>query len=244
MTRIALTLSLLLALCAASVSAEVVAKIRSITGKASILRASSSGTWVDARIGMPLAEGDQFCTRSESFAEVSYHNGALLRMDENSKITIVKLSEKGAKTSTPIGNVWVNAQKLVAGKKEFELSTPTATAAIRGTVFQMTAAADSSTDVSVFDGKVAVGPNGKDSSGASTPADYPSQDRFEVNGPEEVPPPFEVSLEEWRTIVSGQVISIRKDGTFAEKKIDMDKAKHDEFVKKNLSMDEQFLNEK
>ncbi len=237
-TRLMVFVPLLVAFTVSAASAELVAKIRRVDGSASILRKGGE-KWMDAKVGMPLAEGDQFCTRSESFAEILYHDGALVRLDENSKITIVKLTEGSASTSTPLGNVWVNAKKLVNGKRDFQLSSPTATAAIRGTVFQMKAAADSSTDVSVYNGKVAVGPKKSDSASAPPPADD-----FETTGPEEVPPPYEVSLDQWRMIVAGQVISIHKDGSFSQNKIDPDKAKHDAFVKKNESLDATWEKEK
>jgi hypothetical protein len=61
----------------------------------------------------------------------------------------------------------------------------------------------------------------------------------EVPGPEEIPGPYEVTLEQWRMIVAGQMISVNKEGKFSEKKFDMDKASEDDFVKKNLEWDKE-----
>ena len=225
---------ILSALFLANVYAGSVAKIKRIDGKVSVLKKGAE-KWRTARVNMPLSEGDAVYSRKESFAEIVYSSGAILRMDEDTKIIIKKATEKKSKTATPLGNVWANMRKLVVSKKEFELESPTATAAIRGTVFQMNTDKDSSTDVSVYEGKVAVGPSKKKE--VKKPAE--PKGRHEVPGPQEIPGPYEVSLEQWRSIVAGQMISINKEGKYSEKKFDMEKAKEDDFVKKNLELDKE-----
>ena len=215
-----------------------VAKIQSVEGTLSVLRGNGD-KWINGRPGMPLGVGDQVYTRAESFAEIAYVSGAVLRMRESTKIVIESSTDKGTKTRSGVGEVWVNMRKLVNTQgKEFELSTPTATAAIRGTVFDAATHADSSTDVSVYRGTVAVGPGDsiqkkapeKSAPAVSTPAEVP--------GPEEVPGPYEVTLEEWKNIVAGQRISVRKDGKFAQEPFDAQKeAARDAFVKKNIALD-------
>jgi hypothetical protein len=221
----------------ASASAQSAAKISLVEGQVSILKTGASD-WVAARPNMPLAAGDQMYSRDESFAEVIYSNGAILRLAEKTKITIVAASDKSAKVRSGVGEVWVNMRKLVTSTgKEFELSTPTATAAIRGTVFHTATHADSSTDVSVYEGKVAVGP-GDDIKNTNEKKQPQSQGSVEVSGPEEIPGPYEVSLDEWKNIVAGQRISVRKDGKFAQKRFDAEKtAQSDAFVKKNIALD-------
>ena len=149
--------------------------------------------------------------------------------------------EKTVKTHNTLGNVWVNMQKI-SRKRSFEMSSPTAVAAIRGTVFQMQTESDSSTQVRVFDGKVDVGPSAalKKRLDADKPEETPPQpgDPNEVPGPQEIPGPYEVSLEQWHAIVAGQMISVRSDGKFASEDFDVDEAADDAFVKKNLELDE------
>ncbi len=211
-----------------------VAKIKRIEGKVSLLKKSAT-KWRDARVNMPLNVGDAVYAREESFVEIVYSSGAILRMNEETKIAIENANEKGVKTSTPVGNVWANMKKLVSSKKEFELESPTATAAIRGTVFHMNTDKDSSTDVSVYQGKVAVGPNKEKQKKTPKPGGS-----GEIMGPTEVPGPYEVTLDQWRMIVAGQMISVNKDGKYSEKKFDKDKTANDAFVKKNLEMDRSF----
>ncbi len=220
----------------ANVNAENAAKIKRIEGKTSVLRKGAEN-WINARVNMPLNTGDAVYTRKESFVEIVYESGAILRMDEETKIRIEEVTSKGSKTKTPIGNIWANMQKLLSSRKDFELSSPTATAAIRGTVFNMNTKQDSSTDVSVYKGKVSVGPSKTPKKEDEKPAE--PQDRYEVPGPEEIPGPYEVTLEEWRMIVSGQMISVNKDGKYSEQEFDMDEAAKDDFVKKNLELDKQ-----
>lgn len=227
-----------------SAGAESVAKITSIEGTASVLR-KSAADWRNAKPGTPLEVGDQVYTREESFAEIRYAAGAVLRMDEKTKVTIEASSEKTVKTKSAIGSVWVNMQKLISTGKSFEVSTPTAVAAIRGTVFDMSYTPDSASYVAVFEGRVAVGPSDslkKKLEQEKMEKPKPKiEEPVEVPGPEEIPGPYEVSLEQWRTIVAGQKISVRKDGKFAQEKIDMTAVEKEKFVKKNLEMDKELM---
>jgi ferric-dicitrate binding protein FerR (iron transport regulator) len=214
-------------------------RITMIQGKVSVLK-NGAADWVAARPNMPLAEGDQLYSREESFAEIVYANATIVRLDEQTKLTITLSSEKAAKAKSGTGDVWVNMRKLVSsGGRKFELSTPTATAAIRGTVFHTATHTDSSTDVSVYEGSVAVGPGTE----IDKPKEAPGAEKAapeEVPGPEEIPGPYEVSLDEWKTIVAGQLISVRKDGKFAQKKFNpAGAARTDEFVKKNIALDKE-----
>ena len=227
-----------------SVHADVVARITRLEGTVSIMR-SGSAEWRAAKPSMPLEVGDQVYTREESFAEIRYSIGTVMRMDEKTKITIAASSEKSIQTRNGLGDVWVNMKKLLTKGKEFEVTTPTAVAAIRGTVFQMASEADSTASVSVYNGKVAVGPSDElkkkiEQAKTGTHAEQP----VEVPGPEEIPGPFEVPLEQWRDIVAGQKISIRTDGKFAQEKFDMKAAAEEKFAKKNLEMDKELMKEK
>ncbi|MBD3393753.1 MAG: hypothetical protein GF418_16600 [Chitinivibrionales bacterium] len=218
--------------------AEEAGRLSIVEGKVSLLR-SGSEKWVPARPNMGLKTGDQLYTREESFAEVTYVTGAVLRMDENTKITLTAASKTGTKTKSGVGNVWVNMRKLVrTGGKKFELATPTALASIRGTKFNATTNPDSSTDIAVFDGTVAVGPSGDAGERKGEEKRPDGLAPGEVPGPEEVPGPYEVTLEEWRSIIAGQRIRIRGDGKFSQEAFDVTEARaKDAFVKKNAALD-------
>ena len=234
--KVSIVLSLLTQ---SSMAADVVARITRIEGKVSILRASSDN-WLNAKPAMPLEAGDQIYTREESFAEIRYAIGTILRMGEKTKITLEASSEKTIKTRSSVGDLWVNMKKLLSKGKEFEVSSPTAVAAIRGTVYRMSCSQDSTSVVSVFDGRVAVGPSDvlKRRTDPAKPAQQ-IEKPVEVPGPEEIPGPFEVSLEQWREIVAGQEIAVRRDGKFKQGKFDLKAAAREEFVKKNMELDKE-----
>ena len=217
-----------------------VAKVSVVEGVGQLMRTTDKD-WKPAKPGMILKVGDQVNTQAESFMEIRYTTGAVLRMDENTKITIASATETAASTKTGVGQVWVNMKKMAGSGNQFEVVSPTATAAIRGTVFQMSTAKDSASDVSVFDGKVAVGPSDDLKKQLKKPVN-PEQ-IGEVPGPEEVPGPYEVPLETWKMIVAGQKISVRKDGKFAQEKFDMKAAANDAFVKRCQELDKKLAAE-
>ncbi|HUI93251.1 MAG TPA: FecR family protein [Chitinivibrionales bacterium] len=232
-----------------TVGAESVAKITSFEGNVSILK-KGAADWRDAKPGSALEVGDQVYTREESFAEIRYAIGTVLRMDEKTKVTIEESSEKTIRTKSGLGSVWVNMRKLISSGKQFEVATPTAVAAIRGTVFDFSYTPDSATYVNVFEGKVAVGPSDSlkkqldQEKKKEQKKETVKKEHIEVPGPEEIPGPYEVSLEQWLTIVAGQKISVRKDGKFAREKMDMAAVQKEKFVKKNLELDKELMKEK
>jgi hypothetical protein len=245
MNRPALFCVIFLSVLASFVNAEMIAKIASFEGTVQVMKKGATD-WKNARPGMPLEVGDQVYTQAESFAEIRYTIGTVLRMDEKTKVTLESSSEKTVKSKSAIGTVWINMRKLVSTGKEFEVSTPTAVAAIRGTVFDMSYTPDSASYVAVFQGKVAVGPTDdlKKQLEQEKKKSAKVEEPTEVGGPEEIPGPFEVPLDQWRTIVAGQKISIRKDGKFAQEKIDMRAAEKEKFLKKNMELDKELMKEK
>jgi hypothetical protein len=228
------------------VNADMVAKITTFEGAVQVMKKGSTD-WKNARPGMPLEVGDQIYTQAESFAEIRYTIGTVLRMDEKTKVTLESSTEKTVKSKSAIGTVWINMRKLVSAGKEFQVSTPTAVAAIRGTVYDMSTTEDSASDVSVYEGKVAVGPSDdlkKKLEAEKKKSAARSETPVEVPGPEEIPGPYEVSLDQWRTIVAGQKIVVRNDGKFAQEKFDAQAAAKNAFVKKNLELDKELMKEK
>ena len=226
------------------VNAQSVAKITTFEGVVQVMK-KGAADWRAAKPGTALEVGDQVYAHEESFAEIRYSIGTVLRMDEKTKITIEASSSGTVKTKSPLGNVWVNMRKLVVTGKEFQMSTPTAVAAIRGTVFDMSCVPDSASYVAVFEGKVAVGPSDdlKKKLELEKKKTVKTEKPVEVPGPEEIPGPYEVSLEQWRTIVAGQKIAVRTDGKFAQEKMDMQAAEKEKFIKKNLALDKELMKE-
>jgi len=168
------------------------------------------GPWRKAELGRKLARGDWVRTGKESRAELLLPDSSVVRLGER---TIFQLrSLKGTKRSTRLlrGRLWNNIRKL---KAEYEVASPTAVAAVRGTVFRLSVFEDSTTTVWVYKGRVGVRPPPK------PPWTRPGP-RREVEGPKEIPPPVhEVGVERWRKIVAEilvrerEMMTVRRDGS-------------------------------
>jgi hypothetical protein len=241
MVRLNICVLALALLCVGVSAQKPVATVASIEGKASMLRGDSE-EWREVRVGMPLKQGDQLFSHKESFVELRYAAGAVVRLNENTKIVLREGNEQGAVTEHLLGDVWVNMKKISSRKGNFDMVSPTAVASIRGTSYHMSTAQDSSTDVNVYNGTVAVGPSAALSSKMGTPPPPPpprGDMRTEIPGPEEIPGPFEVPLDQWVAIVAGQRISVRPDGRFAQAKFDPAVTGENSFIKRNRELDAQ-----
>jgi hypothetical protein len=223
----------LIFLAVTSHAANVAATIKGITGNSEMNQIRKTG-WQLSKIGIKLNAQDQIRTGDESMTELTWNNGGTLRIAENSLITISNPHQSASNSSgvTIIqGQIWANMKKLTTTERNFNLSTPTAVAGIRGTVFRILVNKDSSTNVLVYEGKVAVGP--KDIL-TRAPRDTSVK---EVDGPKEVEGPREITLEEWTTIVAGQQIHISSNGEFRTWQFDQKSDSTDSWVKYNMEQD-------
>jgi hypothetical protein len=171
-----------------------------------------------ATFNMPVMNGDKVETKKESRCEITYTDGSVVRIDEQSIYTIEKATiddeKKEVESSLSIGKLWANLKKLIRGKDSWRLRSPAAVVAVRGTVYRMNAGADSSTQVLVYDGQVDVRPasGGAGQSGMGVAPGPPRQ----VQAPTQVAGPTQVSLQQWIEIVKAQQqIVVRPDGSFA-----------------------------
>ncbi len=195
--------------------------------------------WTNARIYQPVVSGDQIQTRSEARCEIRMRDYSIIRVGENSRLTISDQQEKSQRKSVlSFGKIWMNIKKL-AQRQTFYVQTPTAVCSIRGTIFRVET--DSTTKVGVYDGIVDVGPQSM-LTNESGPAMQQPQTRSlkpqVVPGPHEIPPPFEVTLDQWVQIVKGYQIEIRADGKYAKTKIDSMADAQQDWVKWNTMRDE------
>jgi hypothetical protein len=219
---------------ALSVIAESIGKVSFFVGQVK-LKSESSKEWKDARINLSVKSGDQVKTEKSDWLEITLRDGSLIRVAEESEVTLAAPNGKIIAPSIQKGKIWANIKKLGQRNYDFEVTSATATAAIRGTIFRMDEL-DSNTVVSVYDGKVAVGP-GEDLK-SQYKAGGKTLERKEVSGPQEVAGPYEVSLMDWVNVVKGQRINIKRNGKFAQEKIDMkSEVSSDDWVKFNMERD-------
>jgi hypothetical protein len=164
-------------------------------------------------VNTALYPGDRVETSSNGRVEILVNRESVIRMKENSILELDSLrnvSKSKGKTrfNFSFGSVWTKVKKFKDSISRFELELPTAVAGVHGTVYQTSVQKDSSSEVSVFDGEVAV-------SGNAPLAQTATKDLTpgEIAGPHEIPGPHEVSMETWTRIVrSMQKIHINKNG--------------------------------
>ena len=175
------------------------------------LKPAAGGAAKPLAVNSVVVPGDAITTGAKGRVEIIINRESVVRIRENSKLVLTEFRDAGAtggstKVNFRLGTVWTKMKKFGDKVMRFQLELPTAMAGVHGTVYQARAAADSSGEVSVFDGEVEV--KGRQPSG-STGNLAPD----EVAGPSEVEGPHEVSMEEWTYIIrTQQTIKIDKSG--------------------------------
>lgn len=195
-------LSVLLA-ASTAVLAKSDPKVSWLVGDAKLKRASKS---MPVRVHMECKLGDTLVLGPASRLELRYPDNTLLRLDENSRMVLADRTAGKPEPTLLMGKAWANVKKIGQGGTGFGVRTPTAVAAVRGTVFNVDGNADSS-KVKLYEGKVEVG---------TSRADSLLRARGEVTGPSEV------SLEKWVMLLRGEQVVTRKDGTWTTSKFDVD----------------------
>lgn len=116
-----------------------------------------------AKLGMEVLEGQEIISEADAKAELKFDDGSILRVGSNSKLTIKALKsqpEKSATIAASVGRLWFNAREK---KSKFQIETPSAIAAVKGTVYRADVDEKGETQVNVYDGEVVVQtPDGKD----------------------------------------------------------------------------------
>lgn len=212
-----------------------IGKVSYMVGQAQVKKAAG-GAWKSLQLKSAVGGGDFIKTKPEEMVEITLQNGGIIRVAEKSEVMVMAPdNDKIRVEMNGPGKVWSNFKKL-GGKGNFEVSTGTAVASIRGTIFRAgKSEADSTSSVAVYDGKVDVGP--EKALKTRLDAAVPPGSRHEVAGPTEVPGPFEVSLSEWVTIVRGMQINIRTDGKYEKFQFNQQQDSQDPWVKMNQERD-------
>jgi hypothetical protein len=181
------------------------------------VKKSGEGQWSPARANMILTENDLIRVRSQSRAELILDNQSVLRLSENTMLTLQKMEEEKAakkeniRMEMSMGRLWVRVSKLFNPASRHDIKTPTAIAGVQGTTYQLWIAGNQSTTVQVFDGAVNVYnpfPKVTPLPGAPSQVEKPR----EIAGPQEVRGPSPVSREEWTRIVLHQYQQITVTG--------------------------------
>ncbi len=190
---------------------------------------------------MPIINGDKIETKKQSRCELTFNDGSVVRIDEQSIYTVekaeLKNSIKDVESELSIGKLWANIKKVVSGRDSWKLKSPAAVVAVRGTIYRMNAGADSSSQVLVYDGNVSVSPAAPASSQQGMGVVPPGKPQ-QVQGPVQVQGPKQVSMGEWFEIVKAQQqIVVRPDGSYAKSEFNLADDEKLEWVQWNKERD-------
>jgi hypothetical protein len=110
--------------------------VKSVRGKAEIQKSNSQADrWRALKKGTPIKPGDSVRTGPESRVELKIDDGSRVVLGSKSRIQVA-LSAPSRVFSLAVGRVKAFVKKLQPQSK-FEIKTPLAAAAVRGTVFEM-----------------------------------------------------------------------------------------------------------
>nr|WP_320165875.1 FecR domain-containing protein [uncultured Methylophaga sp.] len=143
-------------------SNPVAAKIISITGSAEIQRARSS-TSEPAKVGSLMQLGDQLSTADDSSVAIEFADKSVLSLHENSLVHFDHLSAHGvtgmvdSRLNLLKGRMETKVTPAVGPGSRFEIETPSAISAVRGTVYRALVMDNGDkSNIEVLHGKVAV----------------------------------------------------------------------------------------
>ena len=151
----------------------------------------------EKRCNLQLSEGDEIVTGQNGRVELVLNNRSVLRLDGNSHLRILALAKEedtngrqGAAFELFVGSLWTRIKKSLERPPQTDIHFPTSIAGVQGTAYRAVVAADSATNVRVYEGAVEMRQRQQGSSGISGPPK-------KVEGPREVPGPQKVTLEAW-----------------------------------------------
>ena len=166
--------------------------------------------------GNVLSESDRVQTDKNSKVELKLPDGSYVRYDESTTFELVSAAvdaekkQRNISVNMIIGKTWAKVARLLGGGR-FTVTTRTAVAGVRGTVYRVNVNPDNSIVVKVYLGEVVVNSLPKTQTTAQ-PGNITTS--VPVAGPHPVTGPHPVSLEEWTYIVKSlEQINIRPDGT-------------------------------
>lgn len=132
-------------------SANMAGVITTIKGEVQIL-SYQKNTYLPAKTGEFLYEGDTVKTLQKSLAAITLTNGVVMKLNQNTEFSfdVTSSIEKiGSQIKMKAGQIWSS----VRPRTKFEIHTPVAIVAVRGTEFDVNYGGGK-LDISVYKGKV------------------------------------------------------------------------------------------
>lgn len=124
-----------------------------------LVRKAGSSDWVQGMVGMILATGDAIKAGTSANTSVTFFDGSTIVLRSNTQIEIRELFQ-GRTTSIrlrqDIGETLSKVEKLVDPAARYEIETPAAIAAVRGSSMLVNVAIDGTTTVQNLAGQISV----------------------------------------------------------------------------------------
>jgi len=143
---------------------ERYAVVDALRGSAELL-VHARGSPVPVEVGKLVRAGDVLITGPGSSVDlrwVGWAGGMRLKVGEKTRFRVVRAitdrSGKSEKSRLRIdgGKIWVRLRRPLSPGSKFEVETPSVVAAVQGTVFSISHATDSLTQVEVYEGEVRI----------------------------------------------------------------------------------------
>ena len=155
---VSFTLAAALALALFPVPAAASAVTLYVTsGSAQVTRAGAARAAID---GEQILAGDAVATSADGHVVLSFVDGSTLTLEPSTRVTVEESSAHPTSSVTRIaqsvGRTWSSVQRIATPRSRYEVSTPSLTATVRGTAFEIDVASDGATRVHTVEGAVAV----------------------------------------------------------------------------------------
>jgi hypothetical protein len=140
---------------------QLIGKVDKVEGKAEVQR-QGKGPWFRLEEEHYVRTGDMVRTGDDGRVEIRWLDGTRIRVEPGSCLKVRKCTMNTLKKSKrsefrlDVGKVWIRIIKRLSPDSKFEIATPTTTAAVRGTIFNVAVDNSGATSVSVFEGTVNV----------------------------------------------------------------------------------------
>jgi hypothetical protein len=140
------------------------ARVRSVTGQVQLI-SGNDGSKRPLSGDMLVRVGDEILSHSGT-ATVELADGSVVRISPNSRLAFNRLTQYGksgmvdTRLRLDRGEIETRVKPVIEGGSRFEIETPSAVAAVRGTMFTLKTS-PGKTDLRVTEGVVSFGPPGK-----------------------------------------------------------------------------------
>ncbi len=137
------------------------AALTNVSGVVEVLPAGSN-TWQPAEPDRRVTTGDRIRTGTSSAVTLAFFDGSTTSLAAETELTVSQLSGRRDGRGKVIvlhqwlGRTYNRVQRLLDPASRFEIETPTAVTAVRGTVFAVEVTPDGATQVTVGEGLVEV----------------------------------------------------------------------------------------